>query len=63
MVGNSAPGPYGFGGCFFQSYWDVVGINVIKSVNQFFEEGWIIPNLNPINIILIVKQHGTNYIE
>ncbi|XP_019457612.1 PREDICTED: uncharacterized protein LOC109357999 [Lupinus angustifolius] len=39
MNGDGAPGPNGFGGCFYQTYWDIVGKDVCNSVNQFFNSG------------------------
>lgn len=32
MNNNSALGPDGFGSCFYQTYWDLVGNDVFKSV-------------------------------
>ncbi|KAK2443571.1 hypothetical protein QL285_014660 [Trifolium repens] len=33
---DSAPGPDGFGAIFFQTYWDIIKLDVIKAVLQFF---------------------------
>ncbi|XP_019435225.1 PREDICTED: uncharacterized protein LOC109341721 [Lupinus angustifolius] len=38
MNGEGAPSPDGFGGCFFQEFWDIVGPDVCHSVNQFFTQ-------------------------
>ncbi|XP_019430691.1 PREDICTED: uncharacterized protein LOC109338019, partial [Lupinus angustifolius] len=62
-VGEGAPGPDGFGGCFFQDFWDIVGPDVCLSVIQFFTQGWILPNLNSNNLILIPKFPSADKIE
>lgn len=36
MNGDRAPGPDGFGGCFFQALWEIVRKDVCNSVCQFF---------------------------
>jgi len=52
---DRAPGPDGFGACFFQSYWDIVKIDVTNAVLEFFTKDWIMPNFNANTIILIPK--------
>ncbi|CAK8565078.1 unnamed protein product [Lathyrus sativus] len=52
---NSSPGPDGFGGFFFQYYWDVIHTDAINATAQFFSTGWILPNWNANNIVLIPK--------
>ncbi|XP_019430036.1 PREDICTED: uncharacterized protein LOC109337512 [Lupinus angustifolius] len=61
--GEGAPGPDGFGGCFFQEFWDIVGADMCHSVNHFFTQGWILPNLNSNNLILIPKFPSADKIE
>ncbi|XP_019418539.1 PREDICTED: uncharacterized protein LOC109329320 [Lupinus angustifolius] len=63
MNGEGAPGPDGFGGCFFQEFWDIVGPDVCQSVKQFFTQGWILPNLNSNNLVLIPKFPSADKIE
>jgi len=36
---DGAPGPDGFGGHFYQTFWDVVGNDVVQSVQDFFSSG------------------------
>lgn len=62
MNNNSAPDPDGFGSCFYQSFWDLVGYDVFKSVLQFFEQGWLPPNLNSNIVVLIPKENGAERI-
>jgi len=52
---DSAPGPDGFGALFFQTFWDVVKTDISNAVLQFFKTGWILPNFNSNNIVLIPK--------
>ncbi|PNY03410.1 ribonuclease H [Trifolium pratense] len=33
---DGAPGPDGFGGVFFQTYWDIIHVDVINAILQFF---------------------------
>lgn len=35
MNGLGALGPDGFGGCFYQTFWDIVGVDVCHAVLQF----------------------------
>lgn len=60
---NSTPYPDSFERYFVQANLDILEINMINSVNQFFEQGWILPNLNLINVTLIPKQYGVDSIE
>jgi hypothetical protein len=57
---DSAPGPDGFGACFFQTYWDIISQDVINAVLQFFTTGWILPNFNSNTIVLIPKVSNAN---
>ncbi|XP_019432864.1 PREDICTED: uncharacterized protein LOC109339802 [Lupinus angustifolius] len=36
MNGEGAPGPDGFGGCFYQTFWDIVEEDDCNSIIQFF---------------------------
>lgn len=62
MNADGAPGPDGFGGFFFQKYWDIVGKDVVHAVNQFFRQGWLLPNMNSNNIVLIPKTDNADSI-
>jgi len=55
MNADGAPGPDGFGGHFFQHFWDIVGVDVVRSVQEFFYTGVLIPNLNA-NILVLIPQ-------
>ena len=55
---DSAPGPDGFGALFYQTYWDIIKNDVSNVVLQFFKTGWILPNFNSNNIVLIPKTNN-----
>ena len=58
MNADGAPGPDGFGGPFFQHFWDIVGVDVVNSVQDFFYTGTLIPNINANILVLIPKVPG-----
>lgn len=60
---DSTPGPDGFGAIFFVHYWDIVKSDVINVVNQFFMQGWILPDYNASTVVLIPKTKEANNIE
>lgn len=43
---EGAPGPDGFGAFLFHTYWDIIKLNVIEVVKQFFMTSQILPNFN-----------------
>ena len=51
----SAPGLDGFIGKFFPHCWDVVGLDIVVVVQEFFKIGFIHPGLNSNFIILVPK--------
>ncbi|XP_068312484.1 uncharacterized protein [Pyrus communis] len=58
MDPSSALGPNGFPGSFYQSCWDIVGLDVINFVQVFFKRGWLYPNANCNFVVLIPKVDG-----
>jgi hypothetical protein len=52
---DSAPGPDGFGAFFFQHYWEIVKVDVMNAVMEFFTTSWILPGFNSNIIALIPK--------
>ncbi|KAF5459673.1 hypothetical protein F2P56_019600 [Juglans regia] len=50
-----SPGPHGFGACFFQSFWHIVGDDVCGAVLQFLNGGTMVSSLNYTYIALIPK--------
>ena len=59
LNGDGAPGPDGFGGHFYYSFWEVVGSDVVHSVQEFFQAGVLAPNVNSNLIVLIPKITGS----
>jgi hypothetical protein len=58
LNGDGAPGPDGFGGHFYQFFWDIVGSDVVNSVQEFFLKGVLAENINSNLIVLIPKIPG-----
>ena len=52
---DGAPGPDGFGGHFYQHFWDIVFVDLVSSVQEFFYTGVLIPNINSNILVLIPK--------
>lgn len=50
-----APGPDGFGVCFYQQHWDIVGEEVRKAALEFLNKGTFDPSFNSTFIVLIPK--------
>ncbi|CAL0318886.1 unnamed protein product [Lupinus luteus] len=60
---DGAPGPDGFGGGFYQNFWDVVKDDVCNSVHQFFSQGWLLSNLNSNYVVLIPKSANADKMD
>lgn len=58
MNADGTPGPDGFGGHFYQHFWDIVAADVVSYVQEFSYTGVIIPNLNANILVLIPKIPG-----
>lgn len=52
---EKALGSNGMTVLFFEHFWEVVGMDVILTVCDFFEHGELLPHLNATNIALISK--------
>jgi hypothetical protein len=50
-----APGPDGLPELFFKKYWSTVGPQVSLAIQNFFREGWLLPQVNHTFITLIPK--------
>lgn len=60
---DGAPGPDGFGACFFQNYWEIINKDVLEAVIDFFKTGWLPPNYNSNTLILMPKEPNAASIE
>jgi len=56
--GGKARGPDGFSATFYQSYWHIVGSDVVKDVRDFFTTNHLHPRQNETHIRLIPKVTG-----
>lgn len=52
---DRAPGPDGMTSLFYQWFWNVVGKDVVKTVQSFFDSGVLDERMNQTNICLIPK--------
>lgn len=55
MSAYSSPGPGGFNAFFYQTYQDVISLNVFSAINQFLTSNWLVPNLNANIVVLHPK--------
>jgi len=56
LNGDGAPGPDGFGGHFYQTFWDIVGVNVVNSMQDFFLDGRLPSSIT--SQIISIEQRG-----
>jgi len=63
LCGDSAPGPDGYLGHFYHSFWHIIGSDVVKSTQFFFTNNFIMPNLNSNMLILIPKVQGADRLD
>ena len=52
---HSSPGPDGFTGAFFTSFWEIIGSSVIAAIQNFFSSRKILKSLNTFFLALIPK--------
>ena len=45
-IKNVVPGPDGFGGVFYHSCWDIIGMDVCKDAQQCFKQNYILLGMN-----------------
>lgn len=50
-----APGPDGFQGTFYQSFWEIVNSVVLNATKDFVEAGKLLQSMNKTHIILVPK--------
>lgn len=55
LLWDQSPGTDRFAGIFFQKYWSTVGPTVIRMVNHFFTNGYMLKQMNHILLALIPK--------
>ena len=55
MDAHSAPGPDGFMGIFYKTFWDVIQKDVCVDISSFFNTGVVIFGINSSLMVLIPK--------
>ncbi|WJX52536.1 hypothetical protein P8452_38639 [Trifolium repens] len=63
LITDRVNSPDGFGAVFFQTYWDIIQLDVINAVIQFFTSGWILPNFNSNTLVLIPKNENADSVN
>ena len=56
-----APRPDGFSPCFFKKSWDVIGEDFCLAMQNFFESGALLKQINHSIIALIPKSANASY--
>lgn len=52
---EKAPGPDGFSASFYQTFWDIIGEEVVKDIQAFFVSSALDPRQNETHVRLIPK--------
>ncbi len=55
MYPTKAPGPNGMSAIFYQSYWEIVGPEVIQAILSILHSGYMLRKINFTHIVLIPK--------
>ena len=55
ILGNKAPGLDGFNSFFFKHTWEVIGGLVVQAIQNFFNTGQLVKEINTTIITLILK--------
>lgn len=63
MEGNKSPGPNGMSPIFYKHFWGIVGADVVRSVQSFFNGKIIGHAVSHSFITLIPKRVGANQVE
>ncbi|GLT56023.1 hypothetical protein SLA2020_290970 [Shorea laevis] len=50
-----ALGTDGFPGCFYQQHWDIIASDVCNAVRHFFNNGYMLKEMNRTQIVLVPK--------
>ncbi|XP_057803038.1 uncharacterized protein LOC131018330 [Salvia miltiorrhiza] len=62
MDANSAPGPDGFSGMFFEKCWQIIKVDVIQAVQRFFSHSYLPSGCNASTMILIPKKEQVSVV-
>lgn len=57
---NKSPGPDGFNGMFFQKYWHIIGMDMVKAIQHIFHGNGMLRQVNHTFLTLIPKIQGAS---
>nr|XP_027122211.1 uncharacterized protein LOC113739165 [Coffea arabica] len=57
---DSAAGPDGFGSGFYQACWEIIKVDLVTAVQDFFQGGWLSKGITNTSIVLIPKVQGAS---
>lgn len=60
LASLKAPSPYGLPACFFQRYWPIVGDRVVAFIQDVFQNGSLLQELNFTYVVFIPKEGKTS---
>lgn len=60
---DKAPGPDGFSAGFYQTFWDIIGDDVIREIQDFFISGTLHQRQNETHLRLIPKIKGPKQVS
>lgn len=60
---DKAPGPDGFSAGFYQTFWDVIGDDIVRDIREFFETSYLHPRQNETHLRLIPKVTGAKKVS
>lgn len=63
MANNKSPGPDEMNSIFYKSYWNIVGLDIISTVQGFFSNPSLNRVANQTFITLILKIPGANRVD
>ncbi|XP_019238406.1 PREDICTED: uncharacterized protein LOC109218498 [Nicotiana attenuata] len=63
LPNDKAPGMDGYPAKFFKEFWPLIGQEVIETVQQFFQTGKLLKEINCTTVTLIPKMKNPSYVK